>query len=637
MEISSQRRNAWWLRGERITDAVERREQYRERERYEQLTQASATLDEFVALEEKLSATPAVRREDVNAWQRCATQREVVAKELENVAARRDAMEANSVGARQKQERLEARSERARARVTEITARLSPQVDAYQHRRSLYRRTETQSSLMRGALWVSTGILVTAITAFLFTGFTVAGVIGVVAAVAVAACALSQRRAATERGALLAMADKLVADATALGVAVDSVNDLGAAIADIEREAVAAGEEAAAQKGTVQAMTEALAHIDHATASLRERDADLATAEAKYQTETRCKTVSDAQAVSDARTNLTHRIEATRVLFLRQVPIAVERTADAKRWRQAVDAAIAEMDPSEHGEFDPDELVRLDNDIRRLRDVESDAEAEIKKAELDLHGVLVRVGELGVLEEIPPCRTLADLAHLGASLEGWMRHIEDKANAARVAVRIFQDIEEQDRQRVSDLFGASSRVTSLFREITDGRYTNVTYDAGQDRIFVDRVDGLSVRADALSGGAFDQLYLAVRLSIAESMFPESKGFFVMDDPFIKSDRNRLAAVLGVLRRFVDRGWQILYFSAKDEVVDALSTDIQSGDCQLIQLDGPLFTPKKRSHDGELFPVSPRELARDSSEPRQTREAPQPARPAVDDRQGTMDL
>jgi uncharacterized protein YhaN len=49
----------------------------------------------------------------------------------------------------------------------------------------------------------------------------------------------------------------------------------------------------------------------------------------------------------------------------------------------------------------------------------------------------------------------------------------------------------------------------------------------------------------------------------------------MDDPFIKADTDRLAKQLDLLKRISKDGWQILYFTAKEEVKDALKQDVAS--------------------------------------------------------------
>ena len=69
----------------------------------------------------------------------------------------------------------------------------------------------------------------------------------------------------------------------------------------------------------------------------------------------------------------------------------------------------------------------------------------------------------------------------------------------------------------------------------------------------------------------DQLYFAVRVALGSKLLPDEKAFFLLDDPFIKSDTQRLKKQLGMLLELSRIGWQVLYFSAKDEVKNMLKT------------------------------------------------------------------
>jgi len=112
----------------------------------------------------------------------------------------------------------------------------------------------------------------------------------------------------------------------------------------------------------------------------------------------------------------------------------------------------------------------------------------------------------------------------------------------------------------------------------------------------------------LSGGTHDQLYLVIRLSIAERMLGDDRGFFILDDPFVKSDIGRLKNQLQLLKSMAGAGWQILYFSAKKEVYDLLKTDVSTGLVQLIDLDGeparPSALPLGPSPSADLFSDGP---------------------------------
>ncbi|MEJ2067623.1 MAG: hypothetical protein P8Y09_06695 [Deltaproteobacteria bacterium] len=59
----------------------------------------------------------------------------------------------------------------------------------------------------------------------------------------------------------------------------------------------------------------------------------------------------------------------------------------------------------------------------------------------------------------------------------------------------------------------------------------------------------------------------------------------MDDPFVKADPSRLQKQIEVLQRIAQLGWQVLYFSAKAEMRDALKTPIKRGAVSYLEIQG----------------------------------------------------
>lgn len=64
----------------------------------------------------------------------------------------------------------------------------------------------------------------------------------------------------------------------------------------------------------------------------------------------------------------------------------------------------------------------------------------------------------------------------------------------------------------------------------------------------------------------------------------------MDDPFVKADPDRLKRQIDTLKNITKLGWQVLYFSAKGEIYDALKVDIENDIVNCIKLQG-LFSGK----------------------------------------------
>jgi exonuclease SbcC len=175
-----------------------------------------------------------------------------------------------------------------------------------------------------------------------------------------------------------------------------------------------------------------------------------------------------------------------------------------------------------------------------------------------------------------PCATMTDLEAIRARLGEFIDSHEETRDTALKVITIFDEIETEERRKVAELFGEESPVARYFSEITDGLYQTVLFNQGTGGIEVRRRDGTLLDAQQLSGGAYDQLYLAIRLTLAEKVLQGKKGFFIMDDPFIKADPERLERQLAMLCRIAEQGWQIIYFSAKGEIKEILKRQISKG-------------------------------------------------------------
>lgn len=75
---------------------------------------------------------------------------------------------------------------------------------------------------------------------------------------------------------------------------------------------------------------------------------------------------------------------------------------------------------------------------------------------------------------------------------------------------------------------------------------------------VERCDGRTFSPAVLSHGMQDQLYFATRVSLAQQLLGTDPGFFLLDDPFLTADPERLRRGFDTLQELADVGWQILY-------------------------------------------------------------------------------
>lgn len=243
-----------------------------------------------------------------------------------------------------------------------------------------------------------------------------------------------------------------------------------------------------------------------------------------------------------------------------------------------------------------DKLEKLEEDIDDSLEVEFDKQ-ELDDAEQKLEEVEERIQELednlsrhretvqGFREDVYELdfsifvgerldleiENLDALEKLVDRMDEFISAIEDDAEASRVALDIFDEIQEEEKEETAELFEDGSRTTEIFREITDGRYDRVTYDSEENQLKVVKSTGETFTPRELSDGTRDQLYLSIRVALGEEVLDGQSGFFIMDDAFLTSDSTRLESQAEVVEGLAEEAWQIVYLSSKEDAISALAS------------------------------------------------------------------
>ena len=228
------------------------------------------------------------------------------------------------------------------------------------------------------------------------------------------------------------------------------------------------------------------------------------------------------------------------------------------------------------------EMDRLRQEIDALREALAEYRDQLRQLENACQEVL------GGTEGHMLLRGLNDVEAAVDALQQFCRFHDTQRQAALLASSLLQQIQEQEKEKLQALFGPDQRLSCAFQQITGGLYPQVAYDGALNRIHVVRRDGKRLLPEQLSGGTFDQLYFAVRVALAQKLLADETGFFLLDDPFLKSDTERLRQQMQMLLQLAEKGWQIIYFSAKQEIHNLLAEDIASGRVRLIELKPPRF-------------------------------------------------
>uniref|UniRef100_A0A7V5XGS6 Rad50/SbcC-type AAA domain-containing protein n=1 Tax=Thermodesulfobacterium geofontis TaxID=1295609 RepID=A0A7V5XGS6_9BACT len=225
----------------------------------------------------------------------------------------------------------------------------------------------------------------------------------------------------------------------------------------------------------------------------------------------------------------------------------------------------------------------LKNKKRELEDKVKNLTNKIENLKGEMKEIEREINTIFQLDEYLYCSTLADLKEFKENLQKFVEENKNRRDTVLEVKRIFEEIETEEIEKISGIFGKESLISKYFAEITEGRYEEVIFDQETRKIKVKLKEGALLETEKLSGGAYDQLYFSIRLALGEKLLKGDKGFFILDDPFIKSDPYRLKKQVEMLKKISELGWQIIYFSAKGEIRDILDEEIKSGTIKYIEI------------------------------------------------------
>ncbi len=219
--------------------------------------------------------------------------------------------------------------------------------------------------------------------------------------------------------------------------------------------------------------------------------------------------------------------------------------------------------------FDRSEYYSLKDNLKVLEDKKEEIERNLNEHKSSLKEFERRFLELNLKNfiDVDTDIGVSNLGRLGEVMETvsyFLEEIDERYKVAVDSIKIFEEIREEEETKISDLFD-ELEVSNYFMEITGGRYIKVEFDAKSQTIKVINSDEQVLDAAKLSKGAYDQLYMAIRIALSDKILNSEKGFFIMDDAFIASDKGRIKTQFKILKKLCEAGWSILYFSVKDEI------------------------------------------------------------------------
>jgi DNA repair protein SbcC/Rad50 len=267
-------------------------------------------------------------------------------------------------------------------------------------------------------------------------------------------------------------------------------------------------------------------------------------------TETARKEWADLQALLDGRTLEDLQAETQQ---------ASQRAADL-----ATGLDEATLDDLDLGP-DPGDTVR------RLQRAASDAERELAAARRELD---VRAEQLTPVAEAEEGREAAK-----SELDR-VRRLEETLRTTERFMR-----EAQDRVHRDIAPAVVARVQDRLARVTGNRYSDVTVDPHSLAVRVRDTAGHWRNAEYLSHGTAEQVFLLLRVAMAEILsLPDTRCPLLLDDVTVQSDPVRTRAILDVLHE-ISADHQVVLLSQEDEVASWAQRHLSERD-QLVQLPTP---------------------------------------------------
>lgn len=180
--------------------------------------------------------------------------------------------------------------------------------------------------------------------------------------------------------------------------------------------------------------------------------------------------------------------------------------------------------------------------------------------------IVTKTGELGQLrlrlgQSLGKIENLGQKARLHQQLEaanGRIGKLEQVYAAAEIAQSTLAEAKAELQRRFAPRI--TKRTQELFTQLTRGRYDRLAleqdFSVRTGTAEEDTLHGVRWRSD----GTVDQLYLALRLAVAEELTPEAP--LILDDALVRFDGERLAAAMDILKEEAGKK-QVIIFTCQD--------------------------------------------------------------------------
>ncbi|MFS0824366.1 AAA family ATPase [Bacillus sp. 1P02SD] len=181
-----------------------------------------------------------------------------------------------------------------------------------------------------------------------------------------------------------------------------------------------------------------------------------------------------------------------------------------------------------------------------------------KEAQRQLSAIHHRV------QELEEGGTYAEFLHSYEASKSMVKEHAKKWATLAVAKDILS--KTIDQYRKLRLPKVIEKAEHYFSILTEKRYKKIYLDNDIDGFIVEDENGLRFKPNELSQATSEQLYIALRFSLASTMHPNQSFPFIIDDSFVNFDSNRLSSAIHLINE-LSQDNQVLLFTCHQHVME----------------------------------------------------------------------
>jgi len=246
-----------------------------------------------------------------------------------------------------------------------------------------------------------------------------------------------------------------------------------------------------------------------------------------------------------------------------------------KNQREALDKKYAELENTKHqicdiiGVQDITQAIELikQKDILTLEIEQVNNECKQVKQK-SIHDKEVELAALEARTEamLSDIRPLAAIEEEMEYIKQQIKDMDIQKQAAYKAISVIKKLSDQIQSDFSIYINDAS--TPLIKHMTDGRYNSINISNDLQIKVIDPGNNVLVPLEQLSTGTIDQLYMAVRLTIADMLSEHKKLPLIIDDAFSEYDDKRLKNAIEYIAELAQKR-QVIFMTCHKRDVQAL--------------------------------------------------------------------